>query len=335
MLLSEKIFNLRKKNGWSQEELAEKCGVSRQSISKWESNLSTPEISKILLLSELFDVSTDYLLKEDFLPNPEQISSEELPPANPDPSEPLRQVSLEEANTFIRERLSCAPRMALGVALCILAPICPLLLLAAVDSSLIPLTEDYAMILSSIVFLLIIAGAVSIFLNIHGRLKSYEYLEKEVFETAYGVHGLALERKKDYDSTYTRYITIGVILCITGCIPLFTAGALEISDFFIIAGFSVTLLIIAVAVFLFVLACMTKNTYIQLLQEEDFSREEKRFQKRLEPVTSIYWITATVIYLAYSFFSQNWGRSWILWPVAGAAYVAVIVIMQHLSRRFR
>ena len=74
MLLSEKIFNLRKKNGWSQEELAEKCGVSRQSISKWESNLSTPEISKILLLSELFDVSTDYLLKEDFLPNPEQIS---------------------------------------------------------------------------------------------------------------------------------------------------------------------------------------------------------------------------------------------------------------------
>ena len=58
MLLSEKILTLRKKNGWSQEELAEKCGVSRQSISKWEGNLSTPELSKIVLLSELFQVST-------------------------------------------------------------------------------------------------------------------------------------------------------------------------------------------------------------------------------------------------------------------------------------
>ena len=332
MLLSEKIFNLRKKNGWSQEELAEKCGVSRQSISKWESNLSTPEINKILLLSELFGVSTDYLLKEDIQIEAE-LEQEKPSIAKNELSSSMHQVSLEEANAFIRDRLNCAPRMALGVALCILSPICPLLLLAASDFGLLPLTEDHAMIPGSIIFLLIIAGAVSIFLNIHGCLKSYEYLEREVFETAYGVRGLALEKKKDYDSTYTRYITIGVILCITGCIPLFTASALQISDFFIIAGFAATLLIIAVAVYLFVLACMTKNTYIQLLQEEDFSREEKKFQKRLEPVASIYWITVTTLYLGYSFFTQNWGRSWIIWPVAGVAYAAVIVIIQHLSRK--
>ena len=62
MLLSEKILMLRKKQGWSQEELAEKLGVSRQSVSKWESTGSVPDLQKVIQLAELFGVSTDYLL---------------------------------------------------------------------------------------------------------------------------------------------------------------------------------------------------------------------------------------------------------------------------------
>ena len=65
MILADKIMELRKKNGWSQEELAEKVGVSRQSISKWESAQSVPDLNKILLLSKVFEVSTDYLLKDE------------------------------------------------------------------------------------------------------------------------------------------------------------------------------------------------------------------------------------------------------------------------------
>lgn len=65
MILAEKIVDLRKKSGWSQEQLAEKLGVSRQSISKRESAQSTPDMKKVVALSELFGVSTDYLLKDD------------------------------------------------------------------------------------------------------------------------------------------------------------------------------------------------------------------------------------------------------------------------------
>lgn len=64
MILADKILSLRKNQGWSQEELAEKLNVSRQSISKWESAASIPDIDKILELSKLFGVSTDYLLKD-------------------------------------------------------------------------------------------------------------------------------------------------------------------------------------------------------------------------------------------------------------------------------
>ncbi len=63
-MLSEKIYALRKKCGLSQEQLAEKLGVSRQAVSKWESGTALPEIDKLILLSEYFNVSIDYLVKE-------------------------------------------------------------------------------------------------------------------------------------------------------------------------------------------------------------------------------------------------------------------------------
>lgn len=64
MTLGEKIFRLRSERGLSQEALGEKLGVSRQSVSKWETDQSLPELEKIVAISELFEISTDYLLKE-------------------------------------------------------------------------------------------------------------------------------------------------------------------------------------------------------------------------------------------------------------------------------
>jgi len=63
--LSEKITALRKSNNMTQEELASICNVSRQSISKWEADIALPELEKILVLSEIFHISTDVLLKDE------------------------------------------------------------------------------------------------------------------------------------------------------------------------------------------------------------------------------------------------------------------------------
>lgn len=65
MIFADKLITLRKKAGWSQEELAEKLNVTRQSVSKWEGAQSVPDIDKILQLSCLFGVTTDYLLKDE------------------------------------------------------------------------------------------------------------------------------------------------------------------------------------------------------------------------------------------------------------------------------
>ena len=64
-MLSERIYQFRRNSGLSQEQLSEKIGVSRQAISKWESGISTPELEKLLALSECFDITIDELVKDE------------------------------------------------------------------------------------------------------------------------------------------------------------------------------------------------------------------------------------------------------------------------------
>ena len=89
MILADKIMQLRKKAGWSQEELAEQLGVTRQSVSKWEGAQSLPDLEKILQMSRLFGVSTDFLLKD-------ELEAETPDPAPDTPA--LRRVPLAEAS---------------------------------------------------------------------------------------------------------------------------------------------------------------------------------------------------------------------------------------------
>jgi len=66
MTIGDKILSLRKARGWSQEELAEKVGVTRQAISRWEANSAKPDADKILDICDLFGVSADYLLRDKY-----------------------------------------------------------------------------------------------------------------------------------------------------------------------------------------------------------------------------------------------------------------------------
>lgn len=108
MKLSEKIYDCRKKAGLSQEALAEKLGVSRQAVSKWETGEAVPELEKLLRLSQAFGVSTDWLLSEE---EPEEPGpSPEDGGCDPDSgkeSAPLRGAPswLEEAPGFLGRML--------------------------------------------------------------------------------------------------------------------------------------------------------------------------------------------------------------------------------------
>ena len=125
MILADKIIDLRKKAGWSQEELAEKLAVTRQSVSKWEGAQSIPDMDKVVQMSCLFGVTTDYLLKD-------EIEIAEPTVTEDDRRPPLRRVTIGEASDYLALRRTAAPKMALATMLCIFSPIA-LIGLAAVS----------------------------------------------------------------------------------------------------------------------------------------------------------------------------------------------------------
>lgn len=307
MILADKIIEERKKNGWSQEELASKLGVSRQAVSKWESSGSIPDLQRILLMSELFGVTTDYLLKD-------EIEDERL---NEYVETKTIKVSMEEANQYLDMKSRGSRIVGNATSLCILSPV-PLIVLGK-------MTEDHTLVGFGLVFLLIlVAIAVYLFVNYGLHESHMQHLEKESFETEYGVSGMVRERREQYESTFTRNIAIGVVLCILSVIPTIMASVMEVEDY--MSGISVGLLLIIVSIGVNILirADMIKSSYDTLLQEGEYTIEEKHLKKKTGAFSGAYWCLMVAIYLGWSFWTNNWKFTWIIWLVAGVLYAAVL-----------
>ena len=316
MILADKIIRLRKKNGWSQEELAEKMNVSRQAVSKWESAQTVPDLEKILQLSGLFGVTTDYLLKD-------ELESEEYTDSTAESG--VKRVTLAEANEFIDWRRSAAVRIAVAVFLCI-ASVIPLLLLAAAsEANMLGMTAEFAGAVGMVIFLVTVTVAVVIFVYCGFRNAPYAYLDKEVFETEYGVKGMVREKQKAYRNAYVRSNMIGVGICVLSPVALFV-GAFSGDEFFTVLMLTVTLLAVGVGVIFFITAGVRWASMQKLLREWDFSDREKKRSGLKESVGTIYWLLAVAIYLGWSFATDNWTISWIVWPIAGVLFAAVMQI---------
>lgn len=326
MILAQKIVELRKRAGMSQEELAQKIGVSRQSVSKWESAQSTPDMNRILALSELFGVSTDYLLKDDVeSPDGAPAGGSATDTAYESPSDrvALRPVDMETANRFLQSNERNAASVAFGVMLCVFSPIALIMLTAGAAAGRIGLTTDQASYLGLIVLMGLVGVAVAIFVTRGIKSSEFEWIKSEPLDTAYGVDGMVRERRGRYASPHTRGITVGVVLCVISCVLLFVGGALG-SDYTWgwagALGVAALLLLVGVGVFLIVRASTTWNGFEALLEEGDYTREKKQVDSR---IGGVYWGVVTAAYLLVSFLTGRWDVTWLVWPVAGALYGVV------------
>ena len=326
MILADKIVEQRKKIGWSQEELAEKMDVSRQSISKWESAQSVPDMGRIVLLSQLFGVSTDYLLKDE-LEQPEGVSGTLS-------DGPLRTVTMEEASSFLHLREQNAGRVALGVMLCILSPILIILLSGAQEAGLLALSQTQAVGLGLIFLFVLVGSAVALFVACSLRAAPFEYLEKEPIDTLYGVDGMVRDRREKFRPSFSRQLTVGIVLCVVAALPLFVSIFLFGEDSFAhIVAVCLLLMIIAFGVLLIVRSSIVWDGFRLLLEEDDYSREAKSVEKKFGWVSGTYWLLVTAAFLAWSFLTKRWDSTWIVWPIAGVLYGAVYGILRALNRR--
>ena len=320
MIFADKLIRLRKKSGWSQEELAEQMNVTRQSVSKWEGAQSVPDLEKIVRLSELFGVTTDYLLKDEIEETEFLNTSKDLSSA--------KRVSMEEANAFLSIKAVTSKSVAYAVFLCIISPICLFILGAMSEIPAYNLPENAAGGIGMIVLLTLVAAAVAIFILSGSKTAPFAYLEKEVFETEYGVRGMVSERMEQYKDTHTKCNIIGACLCIMSFIPLF-AGAIfnENNDLLLVSMLSLSLFLAGIGVIFFIRSGIIWASYEKLLQEGDYSKAKKEKSPVVTAISSAYWLVVTAIFLAYSLSSNNWGYSWIIWVVAGMLFPALIGIL--------
>lgn len=318
---------LRKKSGWSQEDLAERLDISRQSVSKWESGASIPDLERIVNMSQLFGVTTDYLLKDEI---EEAEFAEEMAPEITEG----RVVTVEEANTFLEDTKKYAARIAPAVSLCVVSPTVLLWLAGMAAAGRGPLTEAVACGIGVIVLLLMVTVAVAVFLLTGIPYKKYEYLEKEKLTLQYGVSGIVEKAKETFAGIYRICITLGVVLCILGAVPL-----LLVSVFFgdngyaVILATDVLLMIVAAAVWLFVRSGIIWGGFQKLLQEGDYTVENKAVNRKYEHVTAIYWCVWTAVYLGISLPTMRWDITWVVWPVAGVLYGALLAFLKIKNRK--
>lgn len=331
MILADKIINLRKKNGWSQEELAEKLGVTRQSISKYEGAQSIPDLDKILKLSEIFGVTTDYLIKD-------ELEEEEYVPSQMQENESesdriVHKVTMEMANEYLQMIDWSAGKTAFATMLCILSPIVLLMLGAMSEMPDYHISENAAAGIGICVLIVLIAIAVMIFILCGMKTKKYEFLEKEDIETAYGVSGMVKEKRDAYHSPYVTQLVIGITCCICSVIPLFGTLAVSESDFYMVSAVCMLLTLVAIGTYFIVRSAAKMNAMNQLLEEEDYTRQKKHENRKMSGPVTVYWLIATAIYLAWSFTTNDWDRTWIIWPVVGVLFPAFYAIVNGIRKK--
>ncbi len=325
MIFAEKIMMLRKQNGWSQEDLAEQMNISRQSVSKWESGASIPDLDKILKMSELFGVSTDYLLKDEL----EEVTYAE----GKEPEvqkENTRSVSLDEANAYMKLTGRLAPRTALAICGCIVSPVV-LILLGGLSEYNGFLSEDMAAGIGIAILLLLIAPCAGVIIYNSLKLEKYEYLEKEILSLQYGVAGIVEMKKNNYEPTYHKKLISGIILCILSVLPLMLGGAFGADDFTLTCFVALLLFIVSIGSYLIISSSTINDSFAVLLQTGDYLPEQKNQKERYRWFSGAYWCIMTAVYLGISFYTNHWHVSWIIWPVAGLIYAALWLIISRNS----
>ena len=327
MILADKIIRLRKKNGWSQEELADKMNVSRQAASKWEGAQTIPDLEKILQLSALFGVTTDYLLKD-------EIEDEELT-NDTSLNTAVKRISIEEANAYIEQRKKASWRIALATFLCILSPITIMVLSILSELPNPIITETTAGSVGLTVLFAFILCAVPIYIYCGFKNQPYAFLDKNIpFELEYGVKGLVTEKKNAFRPTYIAYNIIATCLCIFSVVPLVILSFTE-NEILVAAALALLMVLVGIGVGMFIVVGTQNASMQKLLKEGEFTEKEKNRTSVKEVVGFCYWGVLTAIYLAVSFLNNQWNLSWIIFAVGGVLFPVVMCICNYFADKHK
>lgn len=293
MSLGENLQFLRKRNDITQEQLAEKLDVSRQSVSKWESDTTYPEMEKLIQLCQMFHCSMDDMLQKD-----------------------ISTLYVEDRTQYDKHINLFSKMMALGIGL-ILLGISVMLFLEGTG-----IGENRNDELCSIVFFIFIIIAVAIFIVIglqHGDFERRNpyienfYSEKEI---------------NDFHKKFTVMITVGVVLILIGVVIMMGNEAIQLFDEAYISSFFFLLITISVTTFIYAGIQKSKYNIEEYNLAHDKESEVYKKNQLTEKICGCLMLIATIIYLILGFVYGTWGMpSVVVFPVFGIGCgIASIII---------
>lgn len=304
MSLGQNLQFLRKRDNITQEQLAEALEVSRQSVSKWESDTSYPEMDKLLQLANLFHCGLDDLVQKD-------VSTQYV----------------EDKCNYDQIMNQFSKRITLGVGL-ILSGLTFTLFLMTFISEIQGFNMEE---LSGVIFLLFVVVAVAIFI-VSGSQRNYFEKKNPYIENFYSE-----AEKEAFHKKYTTFITTGVVLIIFGMILAAAYDIIptdnmvnDIIDFDILGG-AVFMLLTTIAVILFVYAGTQKSKYninhYNLMHNHN--SQIYKNSKKNSVISGCIMMAATIIFLACGLIWNLWRYAWVVYPIFGIACGIVSTVINR------
>ena len=197
------------------------------------------------------------------------------------------------------------------------------------------MTQNAAAGLGLCILLILVAIGVALFLSCGRGCRDFAFLETEPFETEYGVSGMVRARRRAGEDRAHRLTTAAVTLCILAALPLFAAAFWGAAAAYI-AGVCLTIVLAGIGAALFVYTGTETAAMEKLLEDGDYTRARKRGSSLRGAVSVIYWLTATAVFLFYTFGPRGNGQpqySWFIWAIAGVLYAAVLAVVKLIGSR--
>lgn len=306
MTLSEKLVFLRERDALSQAELAERIGVAKKTLIRWERGEAMPDIRQIVLIAQIFSVSTDSLLIDSRHPEKDAEKKEDGE---------RRHVTVAEAAEYLKEKIRAAYLVAAATLIMVIAPGVMLVIMS------LPFRAEWVDTLLGITtFFLLAALSASIYIYARGKTARYDFISRGNFSLDYGATDMLARAEEKIMLSYAVRNTVAILLCILSLAPLIIAAMIEgISDLGIMIAITASLLIAGLGIVMFITSGLARSSISAL----NHSRTTRTYSKHLEDsVKRGFWILVIGFYLLYSFVSKNWHLSWLIFIfAAGIAFL--------------
>jgi len=325
MNLAKKIIGLRKQKGWSQEELASRLDVSRQSVSKWESGVSTPDMHKILHLSDVFNVTTDYLLKEELAEEHANLDEDELDLIKP------KTIDTKEAKAFLTTSLLASKMIGLGIVLCMMGAVSVIFFSGTADIQVILGSKETQLAIGLVGLFVLVAIAVVLFIFASNKMNEYKYLSTSVLSLERRFKDELKEDYKAYTKKYNKRMALSVAVLILAVVPLIVSALYDADDYTLIMFVALLITLAAGSVYVLVQSSLVMDGYKTLLNKSNERYKSSEIQNEIESYETIFWVLVVAVYLGWSFYTMRWDITWIVWPVAGvlSAVIPEIIKLRH------